>query len=199
MDTDSGTAADTLTMQDRSSGRPVTIRRPLAQYLSPARLVDLDEVVRTWGNLATEDQAERTLDLTADGRPERVLYGLLWLAGVWCGLCHARTGIDLDDVIGGLDYRGPRRELSGMDDQQWDTGTQIVRRGVTVVVHSDADVAEYLRIVSSIDPSLVRTRRHLLTILDGLGQDMERNDLAPWGAVGHIVTGAGWLEDSEPV
>jgi hypothetical protein len=183
---------DTVSLEDRQTGRLAAIRRPLTEYLALDELIALEDSIRSWGNLAAEEQAEKTLDRTAAGSPERDLYGLLWLAGLWCSLCHARFGVPIGDLIGGLDYQGLRRELSGMDEQTWATGTQLVRRGVLAVVTGDLDVREYLRIMKMLDPSLLGIRRHLLPILDGLSQDMQRNGLTPWGAAAHIMSGAGW-------
>jgi hypothetical protein len=183
---------DTVSLEDRQTGRFAVIRRPLTEYLAPDELIALEDTVRSWGNLAAEEQAEKTFDRAAAGSPERVLYGLLWLAGLWCSLCCARFGVPVDDLIGGLDYQGRRRELSGTDEQAWAVGTQLVRRGMLAFVASDLDVQEYLRTAKKLDPSLLRVRRYLLTILDGLTQDMQRNDLTPWGAAAHVIASAGW-------
>jgi hypothetical protein len=189
---DYGPRMDTINLEDRQTGRSATIRRPLTQYLSPDELVALEDVVRDWGNLGGEEAAEETLDRMAAGSPERVLYGLLWLTGVWCCLCQARLGVPLDEFIGGLDYHGLHRDLSGMDEQMWTTSTRLVRRGVLAMVTSDDDVREYLRIIKMLDPALLRIRRHLLTLLDGLTQDMQRNGLGPWGVSSNVINAAGW-------
>jgi hypothetical protein len=151
--------------------------------------------VRAWSNPLREDDAERELDRLAADRPERVVYGLLWLLGLWCSLVGARLGADVEqECVGTLEYRGVRRELSGLDDEGWATLTQLVRRGVVAALHSEAEAAEYLRIVATLIPGLATLRRHLLTIADGFSQDMERNDLAPWGAAAHVIQSAGWRD-----
>lgn len=183
---------DTVSIEDQHSGRSVAIRRPLALYLTSDELIALEDLTRKWVSLGTEDEAEGALDRMAADSPERVLYGLLWLTSLWCGLCHARVGIPINLFIEDLDYRGLRRELAGLDEQAWDTGNRLVRRGVLAVVTSDADVQEYLRIIKTVEPTLGRTRRHLLTLIDGLTQDMQRNGLAPWGAAEHVISSAGW-------
>jgi hypothetical protein len=66
-----------------------------------------------------------------------------------------------------------------------------VRRGVLSVVTSDSDAEMFLQIAGKLDPSLTRIRGHLLTVLDGLAQDMTRADLT-WGAAAHVIAAAGW-------
>jgi hypothetical protein len=186
---------DTLELQDRVSGRSATIRRPEGALIGGLDLLAVETTVRGWCNPITQEEAEQELDRMAAGHPESVVYGLLWLLVLWCSLASARAGVRLEeDCVGTLDDRGVRRELSGLDDSRWATLTQVVRRGVIAALHGDGEVAEYLRITPLLDPGLALLRRHLLTIADGLAQDMERNDLAPWGAAAHVIRSAGWTE-----
>lgn len=183
---------DALSIQDRHSGRSITIQPPRDAYVTPDDVAAIEDATRKWVDPTTEDAAVRDLELLAEGRPERVLYGLMWLTGLWCTLCHGRLGAPLDEVVDGLDYRGLRRELSGIDDAAWGTGAQIIRRGVTSVLADDDSFAGFVGALSRLDPAYCRTRWQLMTIMDGLSQDMERNDLAPWGAARHLATAAGW-------
>jgi hypothetical protein len=186
---------ESLQLEDRLSGRTATIRRPASALTSGTDLIALEATVRAWCNLVTQEDAEQELERAAAGRPERVVYGLLWLLGLWCSLVSARAGVGLEDeCVGTLEYRGVGRELGGLDDAQWATLTQLVRRGVLAALHGDEEAAEYLRITAMILPGLALLRRHILTIADGLSQDMERNDLAPWGATAHVLRSAGWTE-----
>jgi hypothetical protein len=184
---------DTAEIEDRRTGRVASIRRPAQSLTSPAELGALEGVVRAWRNPVREGDAEIELDGLAAARPERVVYGLLWLLGLWCSLVGARVGADVEqECVGTLDYRGVRRELSGLDDQGWATLTQLVRRGVVAALHGEDEAAEYLRIVGTLFPGLGMLRRHLLILADGFSQDMERNDLTPWGAAAHLIHSAGW-------
>jgi hypothetical protein len=186
---------DTLELEDRLSGRSATIRRPAPALLGGIDLAALETAVRAWCNPVTQEEAEQELDRMAGGRPESVVYGLLWLVGLWCSLASARAGVrPEEDCVGTLDYRGVRRELSGLDASRWATLTQLVRRGVIAALHEEGEGAEYLRITALLDPGLALLRRHLLTVADGLAQDMERNHLAPWGAAAHVIRSAGWTD-----
>lgn len=162
--------------------------------MTPADVVAIEDATRKWVSVTTEDAAARELELLAEGRPERILYGLMWLTGLWCTLCHGRRGLPLDEVIDGLDYRGVRRELSGIDDAAWATGAQIIRRGVTSVLADDDSFAGFVGALGRLDPGYRRACWQLMTIMDGLSQDMERNDLAPWGAARHLTAAAGWTD-----
>jgi hypothetical protein len=188
---------DTLDLEDRLSGRAATIGRP-ATLVSGTDVIAVEAALRAWCNPITQEAAEQELDRLAAGRPERVVYALLWLVGLWCSLASARAGVRVEDeCVGTLDYRGVRRELSGLDDSRWATLTRLVRRGVLAALHGDDEAGEYLRTTAAIDPGLELLRRHILTIADGLAQDMERNDLAPWGAAAHVVRSAGWTAPSQ--
>ena len=184
---------DAVDIADRRTGRVASVPRPAASLTSAAELGALDEAVRTWCNPLRQDGAEDELDRLAAGRPERVVYGLLWMLGLWCSLVAARVGVDVEkECVATLDYRGLRRELSEIDDERWATLTHLVRRGVIAALRSEGEAAEYLRIAALLFPGLVMLRRHLLTLADGFSQDMERNDLPPWGAVAHVLRSAGW-------
>jgi hypothetical protein len=184
---------DTVEIEDRRTGRVASIRRPAESLTTTAELTGLEGAVRAWSNPLRAEDAERELDRLAGGRPERVVYGLLWLLGLWCSLAAARAGVDAEqECARTLDYRGVRRELSGLDDDRWAILTQLVRRGVVAALHGEGEAAEYLRLVAALIPGLGMLRRHLLTIADGFSQDMERNDLPPWGAAAHVIRSAGW-------
>lgn len=184
---------DTVEIEDRRTGRVASVRRPAESLTRGSELIALEGMVHAWCNPVREEDAERELDRLAAGRPERVLYGLLWLLGLWCSLVGARVGADVEQAcVGTLDYRGVRRELSGLDDEGWATLTQLVRRGVVAVLHDEGEAAEYLRTMATLIPGLGSLRRHLLTLADGFSQDMERNDLTPWGAAAHVIRTAGW-------
>jgi hypothetical protein len=60
---------DTLTVEDRRTGRVAIIRPPLTAYLSLDELVTLESTVRSWGSLAAQQQAE--MATTIGGRPAR--------------------------------------------------------------------------------------------------------------------------------
>lgn len=183
---------DWLHIEDRQTGRIADIPPPLPHYLAPGDLAALEQFVRTWRNVATQDSAEQVFDRMSARDPAPLVYGLLWLTALWSALSSARIGVRTPEFIAALGYSGLRRDLAGTDEQTWEFGEQAIRRGVLAVVTNAADVHECLRIYRLIDPTLLRLRGTLLTIMDGLSQDMERNGIAPWGAATHIIREAGW-------
>jgi hypothetical protein len=185
---------ETARVEDGQSGRFAEVPRPLAEYLSPGELVELEQSVRTSFNIAQHDEAEQALDRIAAGDPTKLMYGLLWLTSMWSSLSAARIGVTVPEFTSALGYRGLRFDLSGESEQSWATGEQALRRGVLAVATSVEDTHECLRVYGRLDPGLARLRWIMLAIMDGLAQDMERNGLAPWGAAGHVVRGAGWAE-----
>lgn len=187
---------ETVRIEDRQTGRFAEVPRPLAQYLAPGDLIVLEQSVRGWFNVMTQDSAEQDFDRLAAGDPARLLYGLLWLTALWSSLSAARIGVTVAQFISAaLSYRGLRRDLSGESDQNWATGEQAIRRGVLAVVTSVDDATECLRIFRLLDPTLTRLRWILLAVMDGLSQDMERNRVTPWGAAAHVIRGAGWAPE----
>ncbi len=181
-----------MRVEDRQTGNFAEVPRPLARYLASTELIELEQSVRSWFGIASQESAEQDFDRLAAGNPDRVLYGLLWLTATWGSLCAARIGITVEQFMPAMSYRGPWRDLSSEDEKSWEVGEQAIRRGISGVLTSDEDIVECLRIFRLLDPSLLRLRWILLAVMDGLTQGMERNGLSPWGAAAHIVSGAGW-------
>lgn len=185
---------DKIEIEDSRTWRRVVIHRPLDEYMTGSQLQTLESAVRAWGEPASTDNAEQTIHQLANGRPTRILYGLLWLTGLWCSISSTRLDVVRGEFVDNLTYTGRIRPPSGMSRQHWNTLEQIIRRGVHAVLKPDngEDAREFLRITSSVDPSLRRIRFTLLALMDGLSQDMTKADLMPWGLATHITTAAGW-------
>lgn len=185
---------DQTRLDDRQTGRAVLVSRPRADVVSGRQIIALDAAAGQWGDVRTRAAAERTMDGLAAGRPARPLYGLLWMTGLWCSLCHVRFGVELDEFVTDLGYTGPHRSVLGWPEGAWEQSEQLVRRGVRAVLRPDDDPVEYLRIAGLLDPPLWGTRFVLLAVLDGLSEEMTREGLTPWGAAARVVSEAGWSE-----
>jgi hypothetical protein len=181
-------------LDDRRTGRGVAVRRPLVAVLGGQQIIELERAARQWADLSTRVAAEEVMDDIAAGRPERTLYGLLWMTGLWCSLCHVRLGTPVEDVVSGLGTTGCHRAAVGWEPGAWEAREQRVRRGVLAVLRPDDDPLEYLRITKALDPPLWGTRFVLLAVMDGLSREMDGQGLGPWGTAARVLTEAGWTD-----
>jgi hypothetical protein len=170
-----------ITLHDPETGRTAQLSPPDPSRikLDPVALADL---ARRWSNLVTHDQAQAELRRLLKDDRGSVLHGLAWILSAWAVLAEARTGMPADEAIRTLDYQGPwRRANTAEEAEMWATLTAIVRQGALAqLTGGEEAVAAFERNALQHPEMPGVVLQHMLVLIDGLQQDMQRNGLPTW-------------------